>query len=559
MTAADALPTMACLRKLRDERGFTIIEVMVAALILVVGILGVTTIVNASNATTTSNKAREQGLSLARELVESARSVPYQSLLPSTVVSALQGMPGFANAGAGPGWTIRRRGIVYTVAVGVCSVDDAGDTTGAHPANLFCARPTVQATADRCRALIGTPPSINGTGVAPGLDGGDCGLDTNLDGQVDNLLQTAASDCPVGTSVSADTCDAQPDDFKRLVVLVTWDRGAGSRYVLQQATVPFPGLSAYGAITSLTLHDTKYTLGANGYVVADKPTSLAFDATSSQPATRVDWLLGGVDQGQANWSGTSGSFTWDLGNNAPDSETSPATGEVLDGSYLVGARVQDAGGIHGTELDVAVTLNRRIPFPPTGFSLVGLALDAQGNPTQVQANWSAPPDHDVVDYVLYRQSAGSTTWTAVPGCTAVAGTTCTDTAPPSATSVTYKVVAQDHDPATGALRDGQSSATQSIRTANQPPTAPTNLTVKVTGGGSGAKTIALNWTASTDPDDAIQTYRIYVNGTAVGTSNGTNTTYTDTESKSATYTYQVSAIDSNSLEGPKSAAVSVTI
>src|SRR5690348_8514265 len=97
-----------------DDRGFTLIEVIMASVVLLVGILGVVTLVNTANGATTSSKAREQGLALARDLTEAARSIRYQSLEPTTVVAKLQAMPGFAAAG-GPGWRIKRRGITYTV------------------------------------------------------------------------------------------------------------------------------------------------------------------------------------------------------------------------------------------------------------------------------------------------------------------------------------------------------------------------------------------------------------------------------------------------------------
>lgn len=532
---------------LRNEHGFTIVEVLVAATILLVGILGVTTMVNSANSTTTSNKAREQGLSLARDLIESARSVRYQALSPSTVVPTVQAMDGFANTGQGAGWTVERRGIVYHVALGVCSVDDDGDLQGARVANAFCARSVVQASPDTCGTLIGTPARINGAGGSPGLDGGDCGLDTNLDGQVDNLLQAGASSCPSGTSVPAGTCDAQPDDFKRLVALVTWDKGAGRRYVLQQATVPFPGLSAYGAMTSLTLRG--YTAGANGYAVTDNPSSLTFDAQSSQEADQVNWILAGVDQGQATWSGTTGFFSWPIGNADP-SRTSPASGEVVDGTYTVGARVQDAGGIHGVELDVSVVLNRRVPFAPGGFTV---ARNASG---AVTGTWNAPADHDIVGYTMYRQTGANITVV----CSQITARTCTDANPPGG-SVDYWVRAVDLDPA-GAPRLGVSSVIRTVTSTNAAPTAPTNLTAGTPFGNGANKSVPLTWTAATDPDSALQYYAIYRDGVRVAFSNTGSpppTTYTDTAKKGSTYKYEVSAIDDKGLEGPKSDPIFVTV
>jgi Tfp pilus assembly protein PilV len=536
------------------EDGFTIIEVVMAALILLVGILGVTTIVNQANSTTTSTKAREQGLALARELLESSRSIKYQSLRPTTVVPTLQAMPGFANAGIGAGWSLQRRGITYHVSVGVCSVDDPGDGTGAHVAGTFCTRSTVQATGATCQALVGMPPKINGAGGSPGADGGDCGIDPNLDGQVDNLLQSSASSCPAGTTVAAGTCDAQPDDFKRLVTLVTWDRGSGSRFVVQSATVSFPGLSAYGAITTLTLNS--YTLGANGYAVNDNPTSLSFAATSSQQANQVDWLLDGVDRGPiSSWSGTSGSFTWNLGTADPLA-TSPSAGEVLDGAYSVGARVQDAGGIHGNQLAVAVLVNRRKPFPPTNFNLAGAGTGT------ITGAWTAPPDNDVIGYHMWRKVGAGV---AVVVCTSTTPT-CSDTNPPSSGTVEYWATAIDLDQ-TGAQRDGQlsNSKTATAAATNAPPTAPTNLQAGWVAGNGSQRTVTLTWTAASDPDNGIQFYKIYrstASGgpyTLVNTQSGNQLTFSEGVTKNTTYYYYVLAVDNGALAGPASSTVSVAV
>jgi prepilin-type N-terminal cleavage/methylation domain-containing protein len=64
----------------RREDGFTIIEVLVASVILLVGMMGVLGIVAKSDSVSASNRAREQGIALQREIVEAARSTPYDQL-----------------------------------------------------------------------------------------------------------------------------------------------------------------------------------------------------------------------------------------------------------------------------------------------------------------------------------------------------------------------------------------------------------------------------------------------------------------------------------------------
>ena len=59
------------------EDGFTIVEMMVAMLIMLIGVLGTLTIIQGSIASTSRTNAREQGTNLARDLVERARQASY--------------------------------------------------------------------------------------------------------------------------------------------------------------------------------------------------------------------------------------------------------------------------------------------------------------------------------------------------------------------------------------------------------------------------------------------------------------------------------------------------
>src|SRR5919206_4801002 len=103
---------MTSSRRCLDERGFTLIEIMVAALVLVIGTLATVSLINGANATTTSTKAREQGVNLQREIIEAARSVPYSQLTPTSIVSRIQATTGLEDSNASsPGWTVRRRGV----------------------------------------------------------------------------------------------------------------------------------------------------------------------------------------------------------------------------------------------------------------------------------------------------------------------------------------------------------------------------------------------------------------------------------------------------------------
>src|SRR3954449_6373623 len=99
------------MRRLRQESGFTLIEVTIAATLLVVGVLGVLSLVDGANKATARTKAREAGVNLAREAVEAVRAVPYPDLLPSQIDSELKAQPGLADSSPKSGWQVVRRNI----------------------------------------------------------------------------------------------------------------------------------------------------------------------------------------------------------------------------------------------------------------------------------------------------------------------------------------------------------------------------------------------------------------------------------------------------------------
>src|SRR5256885_6357881 len=89
----------------RSEGGSLLIEVMVAIVVLLVGVLGSVTLVDAANRTTSTTRARESATNLARSILESTRAQPYTSLVQSTVASAVQADPGLADSDPGTaGW-----------------------------------------------------------------------------------------------------------------------------------------------------------------------------------------------------------------------------------------------------------------------------------------------------------------------------------------------------------------------------------------------------------------------------------------------------------------------
>jgi prepilin-type N-terminal cleavage/methylation domain-containing protein len=505
----------------RSEDGFTIIEVMVAAAILLVGVFGVVSILIQSDAVSSSNRAREQGVALEREVIESAQAIPYDQLTETSIVSRIQAQPGLADSTSGSsGWTIRRRNINFTIAVGTCSVDDSNDGTGPHESAGYCRSGTGSTTATQCASYLGSTGSIAGAGTAPAgsVAVGDCGIDLNFDGAVDGLVDTTGGAC---TNCSG--ADTNPNDYKRVVVLVRWDRGLGKRYALQSTTVPNPGLSAAPAVTTLTGSKTTMLPGDQ---------TVTFTATLNATPATVPWYVDGTAQGQATGSGSTWTFPWDLG--VVSATATPNPTEVLDGTYLVSAKGLDAYGQAGTAKAVTLIVNRRVPYQPQNF-------DAGRNDGNAYLEWTKNSERDVEGYHVYRKT-GVSTYQLVCD---VKEVRCTENGMPSGAQ-DYYVVAVDRD-SSGNLREGAATSLFTIPATDTPPLAP----AVVTAAKSGQNTV-LSWTASTDPDvgDSILYYRIYRDGTNFvtdlydRTGGGGQLTYTDSVTNDDVHTYWVVAVDS---------------
>jgi type IV pilus modification protein PilV len=131
-------------RSLAGEAGFTIVEVLVASLVLVIGMLGVLTLLTGSLRTTAANNERVGATNLARELVEAARGLDYDQMTGTLVQSNLQA----AGLGSGSPWTIERRNVTYTVTATSCTFDDPADKLAATPPAGVCTPQPAGATGD---------------------------------------------------------------------------------------------------------------------------------------------------------------------------------------------------------------------------------------------------------------------------------------------------------------------------------------------------------------------------------------------------------------------------
>src|SRR5829696_1916922 len=235
----------------RSEQGFTLVEVMVAATLLVVGVLGVLSMLDGANKASARTKAREGGVNLAREAIEAARAVPFPDVTPSRLETEIAAQPGLADSSSDAGWNVTRRGITYTLVPTVCSVDDgtvATDGYGNHAGGSFCA-----------------------------------------------------------DSATQGTLDSNPEDYKRVAVNVTWKDGSQTRTARQQGVINNPGSAFAPAVKTLT------STPAGPTITNPSVASIAFAATTSSRAEDFQWALDGVTQGSAaptTTGRTAWAFTW---------------------------------------------------------------------------------------------------------------------------------------------------------------------------------------------------------------------------------------------------------
>lgn len=550
-------------RRVASQHGFTLIEVMVAAFILLVGVLGVLSMLNFSSYATTTTKAREQGVALQRELVEAARSIPYDELLPNSVVPKIQAEPDLGDDQPGvPGWQIVRRNITYTVAVGSCAVDDPGDGRGNVDDVMFCP-PGSTATSTQCRTLLGIDGSVQGVpgaAATAALDIGSCGIDLDLDGQVDYLTRSElAVDAGLNLCVlglgwcPSTTTDSYPDDYKRIVTLVRWNVGGGSRFALQSTTVPNPGSAAAPRVDMLNTRPAGTTSITSG-------ASVDFDAVTSRTPDAVAWSVDGEAKGTAGGAGTAWSFRWDLGTVSPLG-SGPSAGEVLDGAYVVSAQAFDSVDGGGQTKAYTINLNRRVPYPPREFA-GGRNPSGSGGAGTIDFEWAPSSERDVAGYRVYRIPSSGSPVQVCPAALDATTTTpsCRATGQPDGDSLRFQVVAYDRQPGTQNLRAGEASETITVRSGNHAPPAPGTLAASTSGGNT-----VLSWgAAGNDPDwltgDHVAFYRIYRDGKSyanrydrTGTAN--ELTYTDVDTNGVSHSYAVVAVDTQLAESPFSNTV----
>lgn len=241
----------------------TMIEILVAVMVLTFGLIGVATTVSIGQRTTRTNMDREQATALARDTLERARQFAYSELTDDNAGARFRAaVTGDAMSSSGVPFTVTRRQTSYTVNVSTCRIDDPADGVGLID-QTYCnyvgstttpaGRTTPAAVSATVKQLLGTNLNLGAatdgaalTAVCNALGGSATGaladaLGASSSTARDALVLGGASlaVCPSGSSSFAIGFDKEADDFTQVTVNVSWTpQGGQSKSVSQSMLVP---------------------------------------------------------------------------------------------------------------------------------------------------------------------------------------------------------------------------------------------------------------------------------------------------------------------------------
>ncbi len=325
-----------------DETAFTLVEVLVAMVILVVGLLSLLTMLDTAERASATTRAREGATNLARQILEDARTIPYAQIIPTSIENQLRAMNGLADASPTTGWQIERRGFLYTVTAEECAIDNPKDGLAQTHGSTFCA------------------------------------------GQEEWKER--------------DTIDTEPEDLKRITAKVSWTFQKHTDTVEQVSTLTAAG-QAIGLIASQLELTSPFTSTEPVIGPAYALTrALTFSVSFPEGTSAIDWSLEGSKQEEIEVSSkaTSASFSWTI-----DDEAEKIY--VSDGTYQVSAQAVDSTGVIGPPISISVRLIRGTPAAPSelegGFNTVYTnGLEA----TEVaELQWKANSERNVIGYRVY--------------------------------------------------------------------------------------------------------------------------------------------------------------
>jgi hypothetical protein len=406
----------------RSEAGFTLIEALMAAVILVVGLIGLLGLLDVSVRASASTRAREGATSLAREILEDARTIPYAQIIPTSIESQMKLMNGLENLPQ-----ISRRGFTYTVAVKECAIDDPKDGIAKAHGSTFCSE----------------QPNWKG---------------------------------------EPEVVDTEPEDLKRITAEVSWTVRGRTSTVKQVSTLTAAGQGIGLLARELHLVEPPYSNNrtSTAPVITEAATkTLTFSVSFPEGTTAVDWSLEGAKQEELTPASkaTSLTFSWPI--NEP-----PLHPYVSDGTYQVAAQAVNSTGVIGPPISIPVRLIRGVPAAPKeivgGFNTVysgGVATEV------VELQWKANAERNVLGYRVFGPASELVCPESLE--TLSTTTSCIDFKVPAGKPAerAYTVVALYRNAANEVAQS--SPGTMNVtRAASTAPNAPTNLVLTNNADGS---------------------------------------------------------------------------
>jgi len=479
----------------RSEGGFTLLEVLIAAVVLAIGLVGLLGLLDTSVKATASTRAREGATNLAREVLEDARTIPFAQLSPTAVVGDLQAMNGLTNATPGPTWHIVRRGITYTVTASECSIDDPKDglaktaEIASSEVSYFCEK------------------------------------------------HKGSEEWKAGGAV-----DAAPVDFKRVTVDVTWSAIGRSPDVHQVTMVSAAGEAIGLSASELKLVPPPFVYPGSSVtqpMITEAATELTFSVTLPTGATAMRWSLEGIPQATFEVKeGSTLTFKWRIEG-------------LSDGTYQVSAQAISSSGVLGPPVTIPVTLIRGAPAAPKGVKAGFNTVYEGGSPRKaVELQWEANSERNVIGYRVYNPLGVVTAGLICPQSSSVLSTalSCIElkTAYEPKPGLTYSLAALYRN-AEGKVEEGAKASFTLAFPAPEPPKEPKNLKSVKNANGS----VTLTWEAPKE-GTPVAFYRIYRGSTdytsRYDTASATEKpSYTDSDAVT-THTYWVTAVSSTLTE-----------
>jgi hypothetical protein len=584
---------------LKHEAGFTIIEVMVAALLLVIGVLGTVRLIDGANAAQVLTRDRVAGLNLARDVVEAARNIDYDQLTCATgtsacgnsdvAVTALKGQSGL-DSNSATSWTVTRSGITYTVGpVKVCKVDESRDGLGANDPSdpTFCATYTCPSASvtncgdknpDDYRKIDVTVTWTPGSGIVGRKSVRQVALIANPSGGLGPSIKLGP--CALSSEATSSTaaCPSPPITYIREAGRPACDGTHGTPIAASCVTTPSCGASP---CIPFWLQTGSADTGSTHWSADDGKSNGDGVSLGSATKWKLNWPLGSLNTSVVNPFTVPPSLCTQA-QPAPIFTLAAAQNVVLDGNYQVTFQAFDTLAVPGALKLVTVTLNRYPPSIPCPLNGGYNAPDSStGNSPVVEFDWTPNVERDIKGYNVY--------WTGVDqvvngndvkvcGSAPVVATSCQDTNPSAHglssagdTAIFYLTAVDNAD------SESQASLPLVVTlAANQKPNTP-----RATDGSGGAPTLAIvngqptiSWSTDAaqypsgrlDPDvlDTVIKYRIYRDGKAYSNriatvpfpTGSTTDSFSDTNAPTGSHTYYVTAVDNHYQESVPAGPIS---